>query len=105
VSNQQQEEIPGWIYFDGKRFQGRIHVNTYWNIKGELDEALPIDELLIDPVVFKLNHPTDFDGEFTGHIGRGEAVLKWEKTGASISGRSGHGDFAFKGKTYIDWSP
>ncbi|KAH9220355.1 hypothetical protein DL95DRAFT_290092, partial [Leptodontidium sp. 2 PMI_412] len=102
---QQQEEIPGWIYFDGKRFQGRIHGNTYWNIKGELDEALPIDELLIDPVVFKLNHPTDFDGEFTGHIGRGEAVLKWEKTGASISGRSGHGDFAFKGKTYIDWSP
>lgn len=100
-----QEQIPGWLFLDGKRLQGRIHGNTFWNIKGELSEALPIDELLLDPLIYKLNHPTDFEGDFKGRIGRGEAILTWEKSGASIIGRSGYGDFEFTGKTYVDWSP
>ncbi|KAI9240062.1 MAG: hypothetical protein BYD32DRAFT_409445 [Podila humilis] len=100
-----EEKIPGWIFFDQNRIQGRIHGNTYWNIKGELQEKFPLDEFLLDPVVYSLNHPADFDGPFSGRIGRGEIVLKWEKSGATIIGRSGQGDFEVKGKTHVDWSP
>ncbi|KAH7364633.1 hypothetical protein BKA65DRAFT_546502 [Rhexocercosporidium sp. MPI-PUGE-AT-0058] len=100
-----QERIPGWLYFDGKRLQGRIHGNTFWNIKGELAKDFPIHEFLMDPVIFTLNHPTDFDGAFTGEIGRGEVSLKWEKSGATITGRSGAGDYTVEGKTHVDWSP
>ncbi|KAF3935376.1 hypothetical protein ABW20_dc0100636 [Dactylellina cionopaga] len=99
------EQIPGWLFLQGARLQGRIHGNTYWNIKGELNEKLPIEELLLDPLIYNLNHPTDFEGEFTGRIGRGEVIFKWEKSGATITGRSGQGDFEIKGKTRVDWSP
>ena len=100
-----QEKIPGWIFFEQNRVQGRIHGSSYWNIKGELDENFPMDELLLDPVTYSLNYPTDFDGPFSGHIGRGEIILKWEKSGATITGRSGQGDFDVKGKTHVNWSP
>ncbi|OWP06901.1 twin-arginine translocation pathway signal sequence domain protein [Marssonina coronariae] len=100
-----REQIPGWIYFDGQRMQARIHGNTFWNIKGELGEDFPQGEFLFDPLIFSLNHPNDFEGDFTGEIGRGEINLKWEKTGATITGRSPVGDFKVNGKTRIDWSP
>ncbi|KAJ5040346.1 uncharacterized protein L3040_006002 [Drepanopeziza brunnea f. sp. 'multigermtubi'] len=99
------EQIPGWMFFDGKRLQARIHGNTFWNIKGELAQALPMDEVLLDPIIFCLNHPSDFDGPFTGRIGRGEILMTWEKSGATIRGRSGLGDFEIKGTTEVDWSP
>ncbi|KAI6710437.1 hypothetical protein JHW43_007045 [Diplocarpon mali] len=97
-----REQIPGWIYFDGQRMQARIHGNTFWNIKGELGEDFPQGEFLFDPLIFSLNHPNDFEGDFTGEIGRGEINLKWEKTGATITGRSPVGDFKVNGKTRID---
>ncbi|KAF9904334.1 hypothetical protein EC991_002840 [Linnemannia zychae] len=100
-----QEQIPGWVFFDQNRFQGRIHGNTYWNLRGELEEKLPLDELLLDPVIYTLDRPTDYDGKFAGRIGRGEVVLKWEKSGATITGRAGPGDFEVKGKTHVVWSP
>lgn len=100
-----QEKIPGWVFFNENRIQGRIHGNTYWNIKGELEEKLPVDDLLVDPVVYALNHPTDFEGPFSGRIGGGEIFLRWEKSGATITGRSGQGDYEVKGKTRVDWSP
>ncbi|PBP22574.1 hypothetical protein BUE80_DR006439 [Diplocarpon rosae] len=100
-----QENIPGWIFFDGQKIQARIHGNTFWNIKGELMDQFPMDEFLFDPLIFSLNHPNDFEGEFTGQIGRGEITLQWEKSGASIKGRSSVGDYTIKGKTHIDWSP
>ncbi|EKD15650.1 hypothetical protein MBM_06278 [Drepanopeziza brunnea f. sp. 'multigermtubi' MB_m1] len=114
------EQIPGWMFFDGKRLQARIHGNTFWNIKGEHEDtrantlpsttppvaqALPMDEVLLDPIIFCLNHPSDFDGPFTGRIGRGEILMTWEKSGATIRGRSGLGDFEIKGTTEVDWSP
>ncbi|KAK3835437.1 MAG: hypothetical protein JOS17DRAFT_737159 [Linnemannia elongata] len=99
-----KEQIPGWVFFSENRLQGRVHGNTYWNIKGELDEKFPIDDLLFDPLIYTLNHPTDFDGPFSGRIGRGEILLKWERSGATITGRSGLGDFEVKGKTRVDWS-
>ncbi|KAI9050373.1 hypothetical protein LZ554_005538 [Drepanopeziza brunnea f. sp. 'monogermtubi'] len=114
------EQIPGWIFFDGKRLQARIHGNTFWNIKGEhkdtrtnilpsatppVAEALPMDEVLLDPMIFSLNHPSDFEGSFTGQIGQGEILMKWEKSGATMRGRSGLGDFEIKGTTKVDWSP
>ncbi|KAL2065140.1 hypothetical protein VTL71DRAFT_4281 [Oculimacula yallundae] len=101
----EQEKIPGWVFLEGKRFQARIHGNTFWNVKGELDENFPIEDFLLDPLIFSLNHPADFEGSFSGRIGRGEVNLKWEKSGATIVGRSGAGDFEIKGKTRVDWSP
>ncbi|KAG4413108.1 hypothetical protein IFR04_013760 [Cadophora malorum] len=105
VPNIQAERIPGWLFLDGKRLQGRIHGNTFWNIKGELDEPFPIEEFLLDPHIYTLNHRTDYDGEFTGKIGRGQAELKWEISGATVIGRAGVGNFTLKGKTRVDWSP
>ena len=98
------EKIPGWAYFEGNRLQARIHGNTYWNIKGELDEKFPIGEFLFDPLILTLNHPTDFEGKFNGTIGKGQISLGWEKSGATIIGRSPVGDFEVNGKTTIDWS-
>ncbi|KAG0373977.1 hypothetical protein BGX24_010986 [Mortierella sp. AD032] len=100
-----KEQIPGWAFFDQNQLQGRIHGNTFWNIKGQLEEKLPLDELLFDPVIYALNKPQDYEGSFSGRIGRGEIVLTWKKSGATITGRSGQGDYEVKGKTYVDWSP
>ncbi|PVH89461.1 hypothetical protein DL98DRAFT_402124, partial [Cadophora sp. DSE1049] len=99
------EQVPGWLFFDGMRIQGRIYGNTFWNIKGELDDQFPIKEFFLDSLTYTLNHPMDYDGAFTGTIGRGQVELKWEKSGATIGGRAGVGDFTIKGETHIDWSP
>ncbi|KAF9149302.1 hypothetical protein BG015_008899 [Linnemannia schmuckeri] len=100
-----QEQVPGWVFFNQNRIQGRVHGNTFWNIKGELKENFPMDDFMFDPVTYTLNHPADFEGPFSGKIGRGEITLKWERSGATITGRSPIGDFEVEGKTYVDWSP
>ncbi|KAH8662409.1 hypothetical protein BX600DRAFT_498942 [Xylariales sp. PMI_506] len=99
------EKIPGWAYFEGETFRARIHGNTFWNVKGKLKEPFPLDDFLFDPLLFTLNHPEDFSGEFNGTIGRGQISLTWEKSGATIVGRSPVGDFEVAGKSEIDYSP
>ncbi|KAF9368005.1 hypothetical protein CPC16_005805 [Podila verticillata] len=100
-----EEKIPGWVHFDQNRIQARVYGNSYWNIKGKLEETFPVDEQLFEHLTFVLNRPEDFEGPFSGRIGRGEISLKWEKSGATITGRSPLGDFNVKGNTYVDWSP
>ncbi|KAF9320278.1 hypothetical protein BG003_006668 [Podila horticola] len=97
-------KLPGYLYLEDKRIIGRIHGPTFWHIKGELQDKMPLDSLLIDPVIYSLNHPLDLEGSFTGSIGRGEITLKW-KSGATITGRAGYGDFNIKGETYVEHSP
>ncbi|KAF9959299.1 hypothetical protein BGZ72_009876, partial [Mortierella alpina] len=99
-----EERAPGWLFLEENRLQARIHGNTYWNIRGQLDEKFPIDDFLFDPSIFTFNHPKDFEGPFSGRIGRGEVNLKWE-SGATITGRSPIGDFEVKGKSYVAYSP
>ena len=82
-----------------------MHGNTFWNILGELDDPFPIDEFLFDDLILTLNRPEDFDGNFTGTIGRGEISLLWDKSGATINGRSPIGDFTIKGQTHVAYSP
>jgi hypothetical protein len=84
--------------------QGRIHGNTFWRIRGELTEDFPAEEFLFDPLVFTLNHPQDFEGEFTGEFGNGQMKMNWT-SGATITGKSGLSDHTIKGKTTIDYSP
>ncbi|OAG20575.1 hypothetical protein CC77DRAFT_1020258 [Alternaria alternata] len=98
------ERIPGWVFFEGKHFMGRIHGNTFWRIKGELADDFPVEDFLNDPLVFTLNHPQDFEGEFTGEFGNGQMKMNWT-SGATITGRSGLSDHTIKGKTTIDYSP
>lgn len=93
------------MFFAQTTVQARIHGNTFWNIKGALDDPFPMDEFLFDPLIFTLSHPQDFDGNFTGTIGRGEISLTWEKSGATINGRSPIGDYTVKGQTHVDYSP
>ncbi|KAK3817837.1 MAG: hypothetical protein J3R72DRAFT_460626 [Linnemannia gamsii] len=100
-----QEQVPGMVFFDRNQIYARVQMSAYWSIYGELEEKLPVDELPFDSVVFTLNHPSDFEGSFVGWIGQGEILLKWEKSGATITGPSNHGDFKFKGKTQVEWSP
>ncbi|KAG0273238.1 hypothetical protein BGZ97_010767, partial [Linnemannia gamsii] len=71
---------------------------------GKLEEKFPVDDFLFDPVVLTFNRPQDFEGSFTGRVGRGEILLKWEKTGATLTGRAPIGDFEVKGETYINYS-
>lgn len=103
--NDLEEKVPGWIFFEQNRIQARIHGNTFWNVKGSLEEKFPVDDFLFDPVTLTFKHQMDFDGPFTGHIGRGQLLLKWEKSGATITGRAPIGDFKVKGETYVDHSP
>lgn len=98
------EQIPGWAFITGDRLQARIHGSTFWNIKGKLDDKFPLDEFLFDPLLFTLSHPNDFQGKFNGTIGRGEVALAWEKSGATIYGRSPVGDFEVKGESTVDFS-
>ncbi|KAF5132799.1 hypothetical protein E5D57_003420 [Metarhizium anisopliae] len=99
------EEIEGWILFTEQKLQARIHGNTFWNVKGKLDDKFPVGSFKFEPVTFTLRRPEDYNGRFTGHAGRGEIVLRWEKSGATIAGRSPIGDFFLKGESYIDYSP
>ncbi|KAL9625989.1 MAG: hypothetical protein Q9204_007675 [Flavoplaca sp. TL-2023a] len=99
------EKIPGWAFFAGDTLLARVHGNTFWKIKGKLDEKLPIDDFLFDPLRFTLSHPIDFEGTFNGTIGKGEVSLAWEKSGATITGKSPVGDFEVKGESTIDFSP
>ena len=92
------------MLFAGDRILARIHGNNYWNIKGQLDEKLPIDEIVFDPLLFTLSSLQDYDGNFTGTIGRGEIFLTWT-SGATINGRSSIGDYEVKGQTHVDHSP
>ena len=105
IDPQKAEKIPGWVFFQENRLQARIHGNTFWNIKGTLEENFPIEDFLFDPIVLTLNHPQDYDGNFTGTIGRGEISMSWEKSGATINGRSPVGDFEIKGQSYVNYSP
>lgn len=100
-----EEKIPGWVFFQENRFLGRIHGNTFWNIKGKLDENFPYDDFLFDPLVYTINHPQDLAGKFNGTIGKGQISLAWEQSGATIEGRSPIGDFEIKGETFVDYSP
>ncbi|KAF9977040.1 hypothetical protein BGZ73_007153 [Actinomortierella ambigua] len=100
-----EEKVPGWVFLEENRLQARVHGNTFWNIKGKLDEKVEFDEHLFDPVIFTLNSPEDFKGRFKGHAGRGEFLLKWEKSGATIVGRSPIGDYFFTGESWVDYSP
>ncbi|CAN9095037.1 unnamed protein product [Alternaria alternata] len=97
------EKIPGWVFVEGKRIMGRIHGNAFWTIKGELAENLPVEDFLFDPLLFSLNHPKDFEGEFTGEFGNGQMKMNWT-SGATIIGRSWLTDHTIKGKTVIDYS-
>ena len=99
------QKIPGWIFFEENRLRARIHGNTFWNIKGTLEENFPIDDFLFDPIVLTLNQIQDYEGNFTGTIGRGEISLLWDKSGATINGRSPVGDFEIKGQTIVDYAP
>ena len=99
------EKIPGWAFFEQDRFQARIHGNSFWNIKGKLEENFPIGDFLFDPIILSLNHPQDFEGNFTGTIGRGEISLSWDKSDATIVGRSPVGDFTVKGQSVVDYAP
>ena len=63
--------IPEWAFIQSDRLLARIHGNTFWNIKGTLDQKFPLDEFLFDPLLFKLNHPEDFRGKFNGTVGQG----------------------------------
>lgn len=100
-----KDMIPGWAFVDGDRLRARIHGNTFWNIKGKLDEKFPLDEFLFDPLIFTLNQPDDFAGKFNGTVGQGQISLAWEKSGATIIGRSPVGDFEVSGETLVDYSP
>ncbi len=97
--------IPGWVFFQEDRFQARIHGNTFWNIRGKLDEKFPLDDFLFDPLVLTLNRPDDFTGKFNGTIGQGQISLAWENSVATITGRSPVGDFEIKGESEVSYSP
>ncbi|EFY84359.1 hypothetical protein J3458_015221 [Metarhizium acridum] len=106
ISNPEEyEEIDGWVLFSEEKLQARIHGNTFWNVKGKLDDRFPVGSFKFDPVTFRLRHPEDYKGRFTGYAGRGQIVLRWEKSGATISGRSPIGDFPIEGESYVDYSP
>ena len=100
-----KEKVPGWVFLTGERFQARITGNSFWNIKGKLDEKFPLEDFVFDPLTFSLNQPEDFAGNFNGTIGKGEINLAWEKSGATMYGRSAVGDFEIKGQTHVDYSP
>ncbi|KAK0511650.1 hypothetical protein JMJ35_006223 [Cladonia borealis] len=100
-----KDMIPGWAFIDGDRLRARTHGNTFWNIKGTLDQKFPLDEFLFDPLIFTLKRPDDFAGNFNGTVGQGQISLAWENSGATIIGRSPVGDFEVSGKTLVDYSP
>ncbi|KAG0274392.1 hypothetical protein BGZ96_004353 [Linnemannia gamsii] len=100
-----EEKAPGWVFFEENSIRARIHGNTYWNLRGKLEEKFPVDDFLFDPLTFTFNYPKDFEGPFKGHIGRGEFLLKWEKSDASIRGRAPIGDFSVTGETHVNYSP
>jgi hypothetical protein len=83
---------------------GRIHGNTFWQIKGELADDFPLEDFLFDPLFFTLNQPQEFEGEFTGEFGNGQMKMNWT-SGATIVGRSPLDDITIKGKTIIDYLP
>ena len=60
---------------------------------------------LFDPLLFKLNYPENFAGNFNGTVGQGQISIAWEDSGATIIGRSPVGDFEVSGKTIVDYSP
>ena len=49
---------------------------------------------------YKFDELSDLDGDFRGHIGRGELYIRYE-SGATITGKVGFGDFFIQGKTTI----
>lgn len=83
-------------------FRGRIHGTTFWNIAGTFEEKIPVDEYPFDPLIFIFDHPDDMAGPFNGTVGNGQISLVWEKSGATIIGRSGLGDWAVKGNSSIN---
>ena len=99
------EQIPGWIFFTADTFRARIHGNTFWNLRGKLDDKFPFDDFLFDPLIFSLNRPDDFAGTFNGTIASGQFSLAWENSGATIMGRSPIGDFEIKGSSEVSYSP
>jgi hypothetical protein len=100
-----KEQIPGWIFLVQDTFQARVHGNTFWNVKGTLEEEFPLEDFFFDPLLFTFKNPEDFSGTFTGAIGRGQISLVWEKSNATMVGRSPVGDFQITGTTKIDYRP
>lgn len=102
----QGERIPGWVFIEQNRLQGRIHGRTFWNVKADLSESFPLDEVLFDPVVFELNRPEDYSGDFVGSITDGIFSLQWQKSGATITGRTAvTGVYTIRGVGRTDYSP
>ncbi|KAG0275243.1 hypothetical protein BGZ97_010344 [Linnemannia gamsii] len=100
-----EEKVPAWIFFKWNQIQARPYTDEDWTIVGWLEEKFPVSDFLFDPVILTFNKPKDFAGPFTGRVGRGEILLRWEESGATITGRAPIGDYEISGETYLSSPP
>ncbi|KAF9904335.1 hypothetical protein EC991_002841 [Linnemannia zychae] len=90
-----KEGISGRLFFYENWFDGDLdeYESYIWRVRGILDENIPLEDLIVNPATFSFPYAFDYYGEFSGRVSRGEVFLKWERSGATVTGRSGQGDF------------
>ncbi|KAG0260475.1 hypothetical protein DFQ27_003503 [Actinomortierella ambigua] len=96
-----EEKMPGYVFLAENHLRAEPLDNLDWIVLGKLEDEIPKDPFKFQPVTYTLNKPQDFEGEFEGHVGRGEISLVWKKSGASMIGRSPIGDFKVKGTSVV----
>ncbi|KAF8724898.1 hypothetical protein AX14_008487 [Amanita brunnescens Koide BX004] len=100
LETESREKVVGYISFEGDHILGRSHKASLWTLIGTLNERLPVS-VKINPVEYKFNEIEDLNGRFKGHIGFGNLHIKYLRSGATITGRAGVGDFEIDGETKI----
>ncbi|KAF9161504.1 hypothetical protein DFQ26_004497 [Actinomortierella ambigua] len=99
-----EESVPGFVYINKNFIRGRVSDDS-WGLIGTLEQKLPLEGFKFKHMTFTMDKAEDFIGRFEGFIGRGQIVLKWPKSGASIVGRSVVGDFPVSGTSRISKKP
>ena len=68
---------------------------------GTFSRKLPFPQL-VDPARYKFAKLSDLTGKFTGHVVKGELSIKYEKHGATITGKANEGHpIFFEGETKV----
>ncbi|KAG0260476.1 hypothetical protein DFQ27_003504 [Actinomortierella ambigua] len=96
-----EEKMPGSVFLSVNSLRAEPIENPYWMVLGKLEKEIPKGPFRFGLLMKMPNGPQDFEGEFSGHVGRGEIYVVWKKSGASMNGISPGGYFKFKGKSVV----
>ncbi|KAF9164003.1 hypothetical protein DFQ26_001916 [Actinomortierella ambigua] len=92
-----QQQFPGWLHIVNADLYGELDMDTEWYILGHFGALMTERPRYFYDLTYTFNEPKDLQGSFLATFSGGQAVIKWNKSGATITGRINLPDRTVKG--------